>query len=63
MIEYATEEEKVLMTVSYGGEPFNPLTSDDKLSLSVLEGITQEIQYDENTGESEGTRIVLEVQG
>ena len=62
VIEYASEEESAVMTVSYGSEHFNPLTSDDQLPLSVLKGITQDMAYGENTEEPEVNRIVLTLQ-
>ena len=62
VIEYASEEESAVMTVSYGSEHFNPLTSDDQLPLSVLKGITQDMAYGENTEEPEVNRIVLRLQ-
>ncbi|MBR4473363.1 MAG: amino acid ABC transporter ATP-binding protein [Oscillospiraceae bacterium] len=61
-IEYASEEETAVMTVLYGKEPLNPLTSDDQLSLSVLKGITQEIQAGENQDGPEANRITLKIQ-
>ena len=58
-IEYAADEEKAAMTVLYGSEPFNPLTSEDTLSLSVLKGITKDRQYSENSEGPEKNRITL----
>ena len=61
-VEYAADEEKAVMTVLYGSEPFNPLLSGDTLSLSVIKGITQDQQYSENPAGPERNRITLMLQ-
>ena len=60
-VEYATEEETAVMTVLYGKEPLNPLTTDDQLSLSVLKGITQDIRAGENKDGPLANRITLRI--
>ena len=45
VIEHAVEEESTTVTVSYGGEAFDPRTTDNELSLKMLEGMAEEIRY------------------
>ena len=39
------ETEKAAFTVRYGGEPYDPTSQEDQLSLAVLKSTTKEIRY------------------
>ncbi|MBO5516914.1 MAG: transporter substrate-binding domain-containing protein [Firmicutes bacterium] len=44
-VEYAAREGKTEVTVRYGGEPFDPRETDNKLSLSVLASTAEAFTY------------------
>ena len=52
MVEYSEQDKHSLVTVTYGGEPFDVRETDNELSLSVLENMAGDIRYCyENDGE------------
>ena len=44
-IEYSPEEEKAVFTARYGGEKTDITAQEDQLSLTVLRGMADRIQY------------------
>ena len=56
-IEYSQDDEAVDMQIKYTGKLFNPCESDNKLSLKLLEGITESIIHRE--GDDEYTNVVM----
>ncbi len=44
-IEYSDETEKVVFTVKYAGEEQNIICGEDQISLKVLKGVAENIQY------------------
>lgn len=57
-IEYSSDDEAVNMQIKYTGEIFNPLESDNELSLKLLEGITESIAHNE-CSDGEYTNVVM----
>ena len=45
ILEYAPAEEQAVMTVSYGGERFDPAQGDNELSYMVLKKSVEELSY------------------
>ncbi|MGI6264726.1 MAG: amino acid ABC transporter ATP-binding protein, partial [Acutalibacteraceae bacterium] len=45
VVEYAAAEEQTTVTVSYGGEPFDPASGDNALSYNVLKASVDELCY------------------
>ena len=44
-VEYSGEEEKAFITVRYGGEKNDITTGGDRLAVSVLKGVAEDIRY------------------
>lgn len=44
-IEYSFETETTRFTVQYGGEPYNPMNSENQLAVSVLKSAAEELNY------------------
>lgn len=59
IVEYAEESETTSFSVRYGGDRFDPATSGDKLALSLLKGIAEQIDYTWNPAEGLGNQIAL----
>ena len=57
-IEYSADDETVNMQIKYTGEIFNPLESDNELSLKLLEGITESIVHN-NSDDEEYTNVLM----
>ena len=57
-IEYSADDETVNMQIKYTGERFNPLESDNELSLKLLEGITESIVHN-NRDDGEYTNVLM----
>ena len=57
-IEYSADDENVNMQIKYTGEIFNPLESDNELSLKLLEGITESIVHNKND-DNEYTNVLM----
>lgn len=57
-IEYSSDDEAVNMQIKYTGEIFNPLESDNELSLKLLEGITESIAHNE-CSDGKYTNVVM----
>ena len=58
-IEYSADDENVNMQIKYTGGIFNPLESDNELSLKLLEGITESIAHNKSDdGEYTNTLMV-----
>lgn len=49
-VEYAPEEGQTMVTVSYGGEAFNPEEGDNALSYKVLKSSVEELRYEYHEG-------------
>ena len=60
-MEYSEQDKHSLVTVAYGGEPFDIRETDNELSLSVLENMAGDIRYCyENDGE-EPNRVEIRI--
>ena len=58
LAEYSAEEEQTIVTVTYGGERFDPEQGENKLSYTVLKRSVEELSYSWDP-ESEYGNIVL----
>ena len=58
-VEYHQHELKAYVNVYYNGEAFNPNTSDNELSLKLLENVVDEMNYVSNIQEDYTNRIAL----
>ena len=50
-VEYAPKEERAVVSVRYGGEPFDVMESDNEISLSIVRGCAENILYEREDGE------------
>ena len=58
-VEYSEADKNSIVTVNYGGEPFDILESDNDISLSVLKNVAGEIDYHySEEGEGKNTATV-----
>ncbi len=46
LVEYSTENDSTLMQVKYDGKGFNPMESDNILSVKLIEGATENISHE-----------------
>ncbi len=60
-VEYAGDVEKALFTVDYGGEEFDPRSSEDKLSLAVLKSAVSDMAYERLTEGDRKNRITMTI--
>jgi polar amino acid transport system ATP-binding protein len=58
-IDYSEETEKAAFTVRYGGEPYDPTSQEDQLSLAVLKSTTKEIRYTHLEDEDLKNEVIL----
>ena len=63
LVEYSAREERAALTVSYGGERFDPKDTDNRLSLATLKGTAEEIVYAYDAGQSLPNRVVIQIHG
>ena len=57
-VEYSQEEESILMQAKYNGKTFNPINSDNILSLKIAQNAAESIEYSE-ISEDEYTNLII----
>ena len=57
VIEYSASDEQATVTVSYGGERFDPATGDNELSYNVLKTAVDELDYEFSPDEEYGNVV------
>ena len=60
-VEYSEQDKHSIVTVSYGGEPFDIRETDNDLSLSVLKNMAGRIRYDPVYGDEEPNRVEIQI--
>ncbi len=58
-VEYSLREEECRIMIAYKGDKYDINTADNELSLTILGGITREIEYNYNEAEEEPNSIVV----
>ena len=61
LLEYAAREGSADLTVSYGGERFDPMETDNELSLLTLKSTAREMKYSYDPGQNEGNRVEIAI--
>lgn len=61
VIEHAAQESGATVTITYSGEAFDPRSSDNELSLKVMESAAEEIAYSFDPAASEGNTVRIRI--
>lgn len=59
--EYSPAEERIMVWLEYNGSPFDIRESDNKLSLKLIQGIADILEYGQRETELLGNRVLLRV--
>ena len=60
-VEYSEQDQHSIVTVAYGGEPFDIKETDNDLSLSILKNMAGGIRYDYIYGGEEPNRVEIQI--
>ena len=60
-VEYASLEERTDLTLTYGGERFDPRETENELSLSVLNGVVDSLSYHYDPQEEKANCVNLRI--
>jgi len=60
-VEYDDRQESAQVTVAYGGESFDPRQSENRLALSILEKMSDSLEYSYDVSESMANTIMLHI--
>ena len=61
VIEHAAQESGATVTITYSGEAFDPRSSDNELSLKVMESAAEEIAYSFDPAAAEGNTVRIRI--
>ena len=61
VIEHAAQESGATVTITYSGEAFDPRSSDNALSLKVMESAAEEIAYSFDPAAAEGNTVRIRI--
>ena len=61
VIEHAAREESTTVTISYGGERFDPRSTENTLSLQVMQTAAEKIDYSYDLSAEEPNRTVIQI--
>ena len=61
VIEHAAQESGATVTITYSGEAFDPRSSDNELSLKVMESAAEEIAYSFDPAAVEGNTVRIRI--
>lgn len=61
VIEHAAQESGTTVTITYSGEAFDPRSSDNELSLKVMESAAEEIAYSFDPAAAEGNTVRIRI--
>ncbi len=61
LVEYSAENDSALMQVRYDGDSFNPLETDNIISVKLIEASTENINYEEISADGFTNSITLQI--
>jgi len=61
VIEHAAQESGATVTITYSGEAFDPRSSDNELSLKVMESAAEEIAYSFDPAAAEENTVRIRI--